>query len=59
MVATGVKLLFIAQLVFVNAVVCPDAQSKMFPNRQRLGFTFKRTDLSSTGGRYVESLRCE
>ena len=44
---------------------CPDAQIslksriKMSPNRQRLGFTFKGTDLSPTGGHtYCLSL-CE
>ena len=65
MVATGVELFFIAQKrVFVNSVDCPETQIlfksriKMSPNRQRLGFTFKGTDLSSTGGHtYCLSLR--
>ena len=66
MVATGVELFLIAQKkkVFFNSVDCPEAQIlfqsriKMSPNRQRLGFIFKGTDLSSTGGHtYCLSLR--
>ena len=71
MVATGVELLFIAQKRgLVNSVDFPDAQIlfysriKMSSNRQRLGFTFKGTDLTSAGGHMYcfslsESSRCE